>query len=71
MTLGWTYVALGWTYVILDWVCVSLLLNFHVFFSCYQSGYFASMFSGNWTESHLNTITIDITDTNISQECEW
>lgn len=33
-----------------------------------QSGYFASMFSGNWKESEDSVITLDIPDPNITRE---
>ena len=51
------YVVLPWP-IIIDWCTI-----------CLQSGYFASMFSGNWKESEDSVITLDIPDPNITREC--
>lgn len=39
----------------------------HKIYLC-QSGYFSSMFSGNWRESKLSSISLDIPDPNITTE---
>lgn len=41
--------------------------NLHRVYLC-QSGYFASMFSGAWRETNMNTIEIQIPDENIDRE---
>lgn len=42
-----------------------------MFYFFFQSPYFASMFSGSWREANEKVISVEITDPNITLDCEY
>lgn len=76
MVLWCLWVPLFVTYAWLCWhgvsMCVALLVHSavrrNVCLCSLQSGYFSSMFSGNWKESTEPFVSIDIPDPNITVE---